>query len=124
MLQAIVEDGGRSRDFALAIGADGIVDFSGFSSGSLNIFRPDRGRGEIVEYIDHDFGRVTKLYHRWIHTTDAFLIPSGQNVLRVLRPMLFSRLALTGDHDDGMFVTELTLQVRAQRHQGRFSGLT
>jgi hypothetical protein len=123
-LKAIADAGGTNREYTLHIGSDGIEDFSTFNSNELQVFRSDRGTGEIVQYLDSDFGRVSKVWNRNLHTTDALLLPRGLVTWDVLRPLFMRRTGVTGDADKAFFLMEASMRVRGQRHMARWSGLT
>jgi ribosomal protein L10 len=84
----------------------------------------DRGRGTIVNYLDTDFGRVTKVYDRNLASTDALLLPAGHVELCTLRPFVIERLAKVADSDEVMMLMEIGCKVHAERWAAKFSGLT
>lgn len=96
---------------------------SGFDSDKVRLGRGDNGRGEVVEWIDTDFGRVDMVLHRWVRATDLFLFNREQAIIRSLRPWQFKMLADTGDSTKGMIVSEKTLQFEAERYAARFTAL-
>jgi hypothetical protein len=124
LLQDIVDVGGPTTEYALVIGSEGIKQFSTFETGSVQINRMDRGRGTIVNYLDTDFGRVTKVYDRNLASTDALLLPAGHVELCTLRPFVIERLAKVADSDEVMMLMEIGCKVHAERWAAKFSGLT
>lgn len=123
LLQSTYDNGG-SPDRAL-MGSKNKRLSSGFlSSGTLQIMRPDNGRGTVVDYFDSDFGRVSLLLDRWVRTADVFVFEREQTQLTTLRPLVFEMLAKTGDSMKGQIVTEKSMKVRRYPHAGRFSALT
>jgi hypothetical protein len=91
---------------------------------TINSARVDNGRGQVVDYFDSDFGRVSVILDRWCRTQDAFGFNRDQVELATLRPLQFEPLAKTGDSIKGQIVGEKTLKVRRQAHAFRFSALT
>ena len=89
----------------------------------VEIEDPIRGRMP-VEVIMTEFGAVTVKRDRWVFPIDAFLYRTGQAVRRVFDPLLFERLAKTGDSDEAQIVCEETQQFKGERHAARFSNLT
>jgi hypothetical protein len=124
VLQDIVDVGGPTTEYALVIGSEGIKQFSTFETGAVQINRMDRGRGTIVNYLDTDFGRVTKVYDRNLASTDALLLPAGHVELCTLRPFIVERLAKVADSDEVMMLMEIGCKVHAERWAAKFSGLT
>tara|TARA_R110000803_G_scaffold52684_1_gene108404 strand:- start:1551 stop:2678 length:1128 start_codon:yes stop_codon:yes gene_type:complete len=97
---------------------------SALDSSSIRLGRQDNGRGQIVDYIDSDFGRMDFLVNRWCLNSDIFMFKSGQAKIRVLRPMQLEALAKTGDSRKAQLVGEKGLQFNAASHAGQFTGLT
>lgn len=93
-------------------------------SGSVEIPRMDRGRNEIVQYLDTDAGRIQFLVSRYMRDTDAILYTPDQAALMPLRPWSITPLAKTGDADSVQIVGEYTLRLKRQRHAAKFTGLT
>lgn len=123
MLQACYDLGG-SPDRAV-MGSKNKRLGSGFtSSGTLQVMRPDRERGTVVDYFDSDFGRISLLLDRWCRIADVFVFEREQVQIATLRPLVFEMLAKTGDSMSGQIVCEKTLKVRRFQHAGRFSTLT
>lgn len=123
MAQALYDAGG-APDRAI-MGSKNKRLASGFtSSGTLQLQRPDNGRGTVVTYFDSDFGRLSFILDRWCLTKDVFVLEREQVQLATLRPLLFEVLAKTGDSHKGMIVCEKTLKVRRFNHAGRYTALT
>lgn len=91
---------------------------------TLDIARGDNGRGQVVDYYDTDFGRLSIVLDRWCNTPDAFGFNRDQAEICTLRPFQFEPLAKTGDRIEGQIVGEKTLRFRRERHAFRFSALT
>lgn len=123
MLQTLWENGAPGT-FVIDIGAEGSKDISDFSDGTIFVQRGDRGRGVMVDYMDTDFGRVSKLMDRNTRLEDAFVLPAGNVTREVLRPLFFKRLGDTGDSTKGMWIYEGSYRIRGNKHMGRFSALT
>lgn len=122
-MQAAYEAGGLPD--RLVVGPKTKRVISAWTAGlQLNSARVDNGRGQVVDYFDSDFGRVSVILDRWCRTQDAFGFNRDQVELCTLRPLQFEPLAKTGDSIKGQIVGEKTLKVRRQAHAFRFSALT
>lgn len=84
---------------------------------------PMRGRVR-VSFVDTEFGSVLMARNRWMSPNDAFGISTENVTRRILQPLIYEKLAKTGDSDQGMIVCEEGLQVKGEQHLFRFSGLT
>ncbi len=84
---------------------------------------PKRGRTRVA-YVDTEFGSVQVARNRWCAARDAFGINTEQVVRRVMQPVVFERLAKTGDSDQAQIVGEEGLEVKGQEHMFRFGSLT
>lgn len=84
---------------------------------------PSRGRVPAQTVLTR-FGYVSVIPNRWVFPADAFLYSSGQAIRRIFDPMLFERLAKTGDSDQAQLVCEETLEFKGQQHAARFSALS
>jgi hypothetical protein len=71
-------------------------------------------RGQVVDYYDSDYGRVSVVLDRWCHKADLFLFSRDQAQINTLRPLSFEMLAKTGDAINGQIVGEKTLKFRRQ----------
>lgn len=122
-LQNIYDAGGRA-DRAV-VGSKQKRTISAFNTNiTINVERSERTRGQVVEYFDSDFGRVSILLDRWVRTSDLFLFNRDQAELCTLRPMVFEPLAKTGDSMKGQIVCEKTLKFRRDKHAAKFTALT
>jgi len=83
---------------------------------------PMRGRVRVA-YVDTEFGSVLTVRNRWVLPTDAFGFNREQVVRRVMQPLIFERLAKTGDSDQGQIVCEEGLEVKGEEHMFRYSNL-
>jgi hypothetical protein len=83
---------------------------------------PMRGRTR-VQWVDTEFGSVLAARNRWMLPNDAFGFSKEQAVRRVLQPLIYERLAKTGDSDQGQIVCEEGLEVKGQEHAFRFTAL-
>ena len=97
---------------------------SQWDSGDVRLGRDDDGRGNVVEYLDSDAGRLYFLVNRWIKSTDMFIYNSDQLKRRILRPMQLEALAKTGDSRKAQVVGEEGLQFVAPSQAGAFTALT
>lgn len=91
---------------------------------TININQGDDVRGNTVNFIDSDFGRLSVVLNRWCRPSDLFGFGRDQAELCTLRPMQFEMLAKTGDSVHGQIVQEKTLRFHKQRQAFRFSALT
>jgi hypothetical protein len=56
--------------------------------------------------------------------TDAFGFNRAQVIRRILQPLIFERLAKTGDSDQAQIVAEEGLEVKGEEHMFRYSNLS
>lgn len=96
---------------------------SAFDSDDIRLGRTDNGRGQMVEYLDSDFGRLDIVLHRWIRSTHLMGFSREQATIRTLRPMQFKMLGDVGDSVQGIVVGEKTLQLEAERWGFKFTAL-
>lgn len=82
-----------------------------------------RGRFPVQTVIT-EFGEVTLIRNRHVEPKDAFLVRRDQIRRRILRPMSFQFLAKTTDATSAMLVCEESLEVKGEKHMGRFQALS
>jgi hypothetical protein len=123
MMQTLFDNGASLGRMRLIVGSKPAVDISAFAGGTIFIQQGDSARGTVVQYIDTDFGRVTKVIDRWCRTQDAFLINPENVTIKTLRPLFFKRLGSTGDSEKGILVMEKSVKIKGNKHLGRFSAL-
>jgi hypothetical protein len=123
-LLQLVYDNGGSPDRAIMSSKNKRLGSGFLSSGTLQVMRPDNGRGTVVDYFDSDFGRVSLILDRWCRVSDVFVFEREQTQVATLRPLVFEMLAKTGDSLKGQIVTEKALKVRRYSHAGRYTALT
>lgn len=70
-----------------------------------------------------EFGPLTLVRNRWLAPHDAIAFKRDGVIRRVLSPLVFERLAKTGDSDKGQIVCEEGLEVKGQKHMFRFDSL-
>lgn len=83
---------------------------------------PMRGRTRI-SWADTEFGSVLIARNRWMFPQDAFGLSRENVVRRVLQPLIYEKLAKTGDSDQGQIVCEEGLEVKGEQHLFRFNNL-
>lgn len=117
-------DAGGSPDRAV-MGSKQKRVISGFNTNiTINVVRPDNVRGQVVDYFDSDFGRITLIMDRWARTPDLFLFNRDQATVVTLRPMQFEMLAKTGDSIKGQILQEKSERFVRQAHAALFTALT
>ncbi len=121
-MQACFDAGGNPDRFILGSKQKRTV--SGLDNGNIRYQQQTNVRGQVVEFYDTDYGRVSVILDRWCLTNQAFLISREQATIMSLRPMVFEMLAKTGDSVQGQVVAEKSLRFRRQTHSARFSALT
>lgn len=121
-MQACFDAGGNPDRFILGSKQKRTV--SGLDSSNIRYQQQTNVRGQVVEFYDTDYGRVSVILDRWCLTNQAFLISREQATIMSLRPMVFEMLAKTGDSVQGQVVAEKSLRFRRQTHSARFSALT
>lgn len=97
---------------------------SGINSTNIRYTQDTNVRGEVVDYYDSDFGRVSVVLERWLRSSDVIGFSRDQAEVDTLRPFQFEMLAKTGDSIKGQIVGEKTLKFRRQQWAFRFSALT
>lgn len=83
---------------------------------------PKRGRTPVA-WVETEFGSVLMVRNRWMLPTDAIGFNRDQVVRRVLQPLVYERLAKTGDSDQAQIVCEEGLEVKGEEHMFRFGNL-
>lgn len=83
---------------------------------------PKRGRTPVA-WVETEFGSVLMVRDRWCLPTDAFGFNRQQVIRRVLQPLVYERLAKTGDSDQAQVVCEEGLEVKGEEHMFRFGNL-
>jgi hypothetical protein len=83
---------------------------------------PKRGRTRVA-WVDTEFGSVMLARNRWCAGSDAFGINRENVIRRVMQPLIFERLAKTGDSDQAQIVCEEGLEVKGEEHLFRFNNL-
>lgn len=81
-------------------------------------------RGQVVDFYDSDYGRISVVLDRWARKGDLFIFSRDQAVLSTLRPLSFEMLAKTGDSINGQVVGEKTLKFRRQAWASVMTALT
>ena len=121
-MQAAFDAGGNPDRFMLGSKQKRVV--SGLDSSNIRYQQQTNTRGQVVEFYDTDYGRVSIILNRWCLVNQAFLFSREQATLLTLRPMQFEMLAKTGDSVKGQVVAEKSLRFRRQTHAARFNALT
>lgn len=89
---------------------------------TVSIDDPRRGR-RTAQVVETEFGPVELVRNRWMRSTDAWGMSSGNVTLRPMRPMSLQQLAKTDDTDTYMMLGEYGLQVKGAEHMASFSAL-
>lgn len=85
----------------------------------------DSRRGRVpVRIVTTEFGDIQVVRHRWCDPSHAYGITREQVIMRVLQPMIFERLAKTGDSDKGQVVCELGWEIKGEEHMFRMTALS
>ena len=121
-MEACFDAGGNPDRFILGSKQKRTV--SGLDSTNIRYQQQTDVRGQVVDFYDTDFGRLSVVLDRWCLPNQAFLISREQATIMSLRPMVFEMLAKTGDSVQGQVVAEKSLRFRRQTHSARFSALT
>ncbi len=121
-MEACFDAGGNPDRFILGSKQKRTV--SGLDSTNIRYQQQTDVRGQVVDFYDTDFGRLSVVLDRWCLPSQAFLISREQATIMSLRPMVFEMLAKTGDSVQGQVVAEKSLRFRRQTHSARFSALT
>jgi hypothetical protein len=83
---------------------------------------PQRGRTRVT-WVDTEFGSVTVARNRWVLPMHAFGFNRENVIRRVMQPLIFERLAKTGDSDQAQIVCEEGLEVKGEEHLFMFTNL-
>ncbi len=121
-MQACFDAGGNPDRFVVGSKQKRVV--SGLDSTNIRYQQQTNTRGQVVEFYDTDFGRVSIILDRWALTNQGFLFSREQATLATLRPMQFEMLAKTGDSVKGQVVAERSMRFRRQSHAAMFNALT
>lgn len=89
----------------------------------VTIEDPIRGRMPVMT-VWTEFGVLTIVRNRWLHPTQAYGFRTNQAIRRVFDPLVFERLAKTGDADKGQIVCEEGLEVKGEKHAFKMTNLT
>jgi hypothetical protein len=126
-IQAAQQTGYNAGGFADIVMGNPVVFGDLNEIGNTSVVRetiddPMRGRTR-VQFVDTEFGSVLTARNRWMLPNDAFGFSKEQVTRRVIQPLIYERLAKTGDSDQGEIVCEEGLEVKGQEHMFRFSAL-
>jgi hypothetical protein len=121
-MQACFDAGGNPDRFVVGSKQKRVI--SALDSTNIRYQQATNTRGQVVEFYDTDYGRVSIILDRWALTNQGFLFSREQATLATLRPMQFEMLAKTGDSVQGQVVAERSLRFRRQSHAAYFNALT
>ncbi len=121
-MQACFDAGGNPDRFVVGSKQKRVI--SGLDSTNIRYQQQTNTRGQVVEFYDTDYGRVSIILDRWALTNQGFLFSREQATLATLRPMQFEMLAKTGDSVKGQVVAERSMRFRRQSHAAYFNALT
>jgi hypothetical protein len=94
------------------------------NSGDIRYPQELNVRGQVADYYESDFGRISIVLDRWCRKADLFIFSRDQAELNTLRPLSFEMLAKTGDAINGQIVGEKTLKFRRQSWAALMTALT
>lgn len=97
---------------------------SGLDSTLIRYDQTTNVRGQVVDFYDSDYGRVSVILDRWMKVNNAILFERDQASIETFRPLQFEMLAKTGDSEKGQVVGEKTMRFRMQSHSAAFTTLT
>jgi hypothetical protein len=97
---------------------------SQLNSGDIRYPQELNVRGQVADYYESDFGRISVVLDRWCRKADLFIFSRDQAELNTLRPLSFEMLAKTGDAINGQVVGEKTLKFRRQSWAALMTALT
>ena len=120
--QACFDAGGNPDRLLLSSKSKRVV--SAIDSTEIRYGQNTNIRGQVVDFYDTDYGRVSVILDRWCLPNQAFLFSRDQATICTLRPLQFEMLAKTGDFTQGQVVGEKTLRFRMQSHSAKFTALT
>ena len=121
-MQACFDAGGYPD--RLLVGSKQKRVISGLDSTNIRYDQTTNVRGQVVDFYDSDYGRVSVILDRWVKTNNAILFERDQAQICTLRPLQFEMLAKTGDSEKGQIVGEKTMRFRMQTHAAAFNALT
>ena len=123
-LQNVHRAGADTSEYMLLTGYLGKRQVSSLDTDKVQITREDRGRGQMVEYLDTDFGRVAMSFSRYCLNNNAFGYTRDQAKIRTLRPWQVDDMAKTRDAREVMCVAEKGLEFKRQQHSFKFTALS
>lgn len=121
-MQACFDAGGYPD--RLLVGSKQKRMISGLDSSVIRYDQTTNVRGQVVDYYDSDYGRVSVILDRWVPPHNAILFERDQATIETLRPLQFEMLAKTGDAENGQIVGEKSFRFRMQQHAAAFTALT
>ena len=121
-MQACFDAGGNPDRFIVGSKQKRVI--SGLDSTNIRYQQVTDARGQVVNFYDTDYGRLSIILDRWALVNQGFLFSRDQATLMTLRAMEFEMLAKTGDSTKGQVVAERSLRFRRQTHAARFNALT
>ena len=121
-MQACFDAGGNPDRFVIGSKQKRVI--SAINSSEIRYQQATNTRGQVVDFYDTDYGRLSVILDRWCLTGQAFLFAREQAEIMTLRPLTFEMLAKTGDSTKGQVVAEKGFKFRKQSHAARFSALT
>lgn len=121
-LQAAFVAGGTPD--RIVVGAKQKQTLSGLESANIRYAQDTNVRGQVVDFYDSDYGRLSVILDRWCNKANLFIFAREQATIADLRPVQLEMLAKTGDAVNGQVVCEKTLMFRRQQHAAMFTALT
>ena len=116
-------DAGGNPD-RLVLGSKSKRTVSAINSTEIRYGQVTNVRGQVVDFYDTDYGRISVILDRWCPLSRAFLFERDQASIETLRPLQFEMLAKTGDFIQGQIVGEKGFRFRMQQHAAKFTALT
>lgn len=98
-------------------------DISNTSRVRVEVDDPRRGRTRVTQIIT-EFGDLTVVRNRFVHPYDAFCFRREQATRMIMQPLIFERLAKTGDADSAQIVREEGFKFTLEKRAFRFAGLS
>jgi hypothetical protein len=120
-LQACFDAGGTPD--RIVVGSKQKRNISGLDSTDIRYAQDTNVRGQVVDFYDSDYGRISIVLDRWARVNNLFLFSREQATICTLRPVQMEMLAKTGDFIQGQVVGEKTLRFRRQSWASMFTAL-
>ncbi|WP_235355961.1 DUF5309 family protein [Aneurinibacillus migulanus] len=125
--QKIYKNGGFASGgrYVIVVPAKQKVAISSLSNDKIRITQSEISRGQVVDYLQNDFGRFQIVMNDNLKSDELLFIDANRIAIRPLadRAFFHELMGRTGDRQHGMIVGEYTLEFRQEKAHARIKGL-